>query len=50
MMISRLQRRASQRLDRNLQTLLESIEKAKNDKDNEERLRIILEERKAKDP
>ncbi|TFH18742.1 chromosome segregation protein SMC [Candidatus Bathyarchaeota archaeon] len=37
-----------QRLDRSLQTLMESIEKAKGDKDNEERLRIILEERKAK--
>jgi chromosome segregation protein len=36
------------RLDRNLQTLLENIEKAKNDMDNEERLRIILEERKLK--
>jgi chromosome segregation protein len=36
------------RLDRNLQTLIESIEKAKNDKDNEERLSIILEERKLK--
>ena len=36
------------RLDRNLQTLLENTEKAKNDKDNEERLSIILEERKMK--
>jgi chromosome segregation protein len=36
------------RLDRNLQTLLESVEKAKNDKDNEERIGIILGERKAK--
>jgi chromosome segregation protein len=36
------------RLDRNLQTLLENIEKAKNDIDNEDRLRIILEERKLK--
>jgi chromosome segregation protein len=37
-----------ERLDRNLQTLMESIEKAKNDQQNEERLRIILEERKEK--
>ena len=36
------------RLDRNLQTLMENTEKAKNDMDNEERLRIILEERKLK--
>ncbi|MBT3284866.1 chromosome segregation protein SMC [Candidatus Bathyarchaeota archaeon] len=36
------------RLDRSLQTLLESVEKTKNDKDNEERIRIILGERKAK--
>jgi len=36
------------RLDRNLQTLLESVEKTKNDKDNEERIGIILRERKAK--
>ena len=36
------------RLDRNLQTLLESVEKAKNDKDNDERIGIILSERKAK--
>ena len=36
------------RLDRNLQTLIDSTEKAKNDRDNEERLRIILEERKLK--
>ncbi|MCW4014351.1 MAG: chromosome segregation protein SMC [Candidatus Bathyarchaeota archaeon] len=34
------------RLDRNLQTLLEGIEKAKSDMENEERLRVILEERK----
>ena len=34
------------RLDRNLNELLENVEKIKNDKDNEERLRIILEERK----
>ena len=36
------------RLDRNLQTLLESVEKVKNDKDNDERIGIILSERKAK--
>jgi chromosome segregation protein len=36
------------RLDRNLQTLLESVEKVKNDKDNDERIGIILGERKAK--
>ena len=36
------------RLDRNLQTLLESVQKAKNDKDNEERIGIILRERKVK--
>jgi chromosome segregation protein len=36
------------RLDRNLQTLLENIDNAKNVRDNEERLRIILEERKLK--
>lgn len=36
------------RLDRNLQTLLDSVEKAKNDKDNDERIGIILGERKAK--
>ena len=36
------------RLDRNLQTLLESVEKTKNDKDNEERIGIILGERKKK--
>jgi chromosome segregation protein len=36
------------RLDRNLQTLIDSTENAKNDLDNEERLRIILEERKLK--
>ena len=35
-----------QRLDRNLQTLIEGIEKAKEDRENEERLRVILEERK----
>jgi chromosome segregation protein len=34
------------RLDRNLNELLENVEKIKNDKDNEDRLRIILEERK----
>ena len=36
------------RLDRNLKELLENVENIKNDKDNEERLRIILEERKAR--
>ena len=37
-----------ERLDRNLQTLMENIDKSKSDRDNEERLRIILEERKLK--
>lgn len=36
------------RLDRNLQAIMESIDKAKNDMDNEEQLRIILEDRKLK--
>jgi chromosome segregation protein len=36
------------RLDRSLQALMESVEKAENDKENEERLRVILEERKLK--
>lgn len=34
------------RLDRNLKELLNNVEKIKNEKDNEERLRIILDERK----
>lgn len=37
-----------ERLDRNLQTLKDNLEKAKNDRENEERLRIILVERKKK--
>jgi len=36
------------RLDRNLQTLLESVQKTQNDRENEERIGIILRERKAK--
>jgi len=35
-----------QRLDRNLQALIEGIEKAESDKENEENLRVTLEERK----
>jgi len=37
-----------ERLDRNLQVLMENIEKSKNNMENEERLRLILEERKQK--
>ena len=36
------------RLDRNLQTLMDNLKKARNENDNEDRLRIILEERKLK--
>ncbi len=36
------------RLDRNLKDLLETVETLKNDKDNDERLRVILDERKAR--